>query len=167
MDFLEFIADINWGSALYQLLIFSLLIWVVSRFALKPLLGVMQKREQQVNDNLDNAEKSRAEAEQYLEQQREELKNAREQAQEMIDNANKISEQQSREILDNARSEASRLKDAAVADINREKEQALESVRDQVASLSVAIATKVIEKELDESEQEKLIDSYLKEVENK
>ncbi|QQK82057.1 F0F1 ATP synthase subunit B [Salicibibacter cibi] len=163
---MEFIADIQWGNALYQLLIFSLLIWVVSRWALKPLLGVMKKREQQVNDNLDNAEKSRAEAEQYLEQQREELKKAREDTQAMIDNANKMSEQQAKEILDNAKAEGERLKEAAAADINREKEQALESVRDQVASLSVAIATKVIEKELDEGEQEKLIDSYLKEVGN-
>ncbi|WP_343073187.1 F0F1 ATP synthase subunit B [Salicibibacter cibi] len=166
MDMMEFIADIQWGNALYQLLIFSLLIWVVSRWALKPLLGVMKKREQQVNDNLDNAEKSRAEAEQYLEQQREELKKAREDTQAMIDNANKMSEQQAKEILDNAKAEGERLKEAAAADINREKEQALESVRDQVASLSVAIATKVIEKELDEGEQEKLIDSYLKEVGN-
>ncbi|QQK78454.1 F0F1 ATP synthase subunit B [Salicibibacter cibarius] len=163
---MDFIADIQWGNALYQLVIFSLLIWVVSRWALKPLLGVMKKREQQVNDNLDNAEKSRAEAEQYLEQQREELKKAREDTQAMIDNANKMSEQQAKEILDNAKAEGERLKEAAAADINREKEQALESVRDQVASLSVAIATKVIEKELDEDEQEKLIDSYLKEVGN-
>ncbi|WP_343073140.1 F0F1 ATP synthase subunit B [Salicibibacter cibarius] len=166
MDMMDFIADIQWGNALYQLVIFSLLIWVVSRWALKPLLGVMKKREQQVNDNLDNAEKSRAEAEQYLEQQREELKKAREDTQAMIDNANKMSEQQAKEILDNAKAEGERLKEAAAADINREKEQALESVRDQVASLSVAIATKVIEKELDEDEQEKLIDSYLKEVGN-
>nr|WP_090396404.1 F0F1 ATP synthase subunit B [Natribacillus halophilus] len=161
---MEFIADIEWGNALYQLVVFSLLIWVVSRWALKPLLGVMRKREQQVNDNLDNAEESRVEAEKYLEQQREELNNARQQAQEMMDNATKMSEQQSREIIDNAKAEGERLKEAAAADINREKEQALESVRDQVATLSVAIATKVIEKELDESEQEKLIDSYLKEV---
>ncbi|AXF57956.1 ATP synthase F0 subunit B [Salicibibacter kimchii] len=163
---MEFIADIQWGNALYQLVIFSLLIWVVSRWALKPLLGVMKKREQQVNDNLDNAEKNRVEAEQYLEQQREELKKAREETQAMLDNATKMSEQQGKEILDNAKEEADRIKEAAVSDINREKEQALESVRDQVASLSVAIATKVIEKELDENEQEKLIDSYLKEVGN-
>ncbi|QDI93115.1 ATP synthase F0 subunit B [Salicibibacter halophilus] len=163
---MEFIADIQWGNALYQLLIFSLLLWVVSRWALKPLLGVMKKREQQVNDNLDNAEKNRVEAEEYLEQQREELKQAREETQAMIDNATKMSEQQGKEIIDNAKEEAERLKESAVADINREKEQALESVRDQVASLSVAIATKVIEKELDENEQEKLIDSYLKEVGN-
>ncbi|WP_405127384.1 F0F1 ATP synthase subunit B [Salicibibacter halophilus] len=166
MDTMEFIADIQWGNALYQLLIFSLLLWVVSRWALKPLLGVMKKREQQVNDNLDNAEKNRVEAEEYLEQQREELKQAREETQAMIDNATKMSEQQGKEIIDNAKEEAERLKESAVADINREKEQALESVRDQVASLSVAIATKVIEKELDENEQEKLIDSYLKEVGN-
>lgn len=166
MDTMEFIADIQWGNALYQLLIFSLLLWVVSRWALKPLLGVMKKREQQVNDNLDNAEKNRVEAEQYLAQQREELKQAREETQAMIDNATKMSEQQGKEIIDNAKEEAERLKESAMADINREKEQALESVRDQVASLSVAIATKVIEKELDENEQEKLIDSYLKEVGN-
>ncbi|GAK14488.1 F0F1 ATP synthase subunit B [Geomicrobium sp. JCM 19039] len=158
---------IEWGTIIYSVAAFSVLMFVIGKFALKPLMGVMEKRQNQVNDDLDNAEKSRVEAEKYLEQQREELKAARVQAQETLEQASKMSEQQSREVLENAKQEAERIKEAAVQDIEREKEQALESVRDQVASLSVAIATKVIEKELDEKEQQKLIDSYLEEVEAK
>ncbi len=63
-----------------------------------------------------------------------------------------------------ARKESERLKEQAVADISRERDQALASLRDQVVTLSVMLASKIIEKELDASAQTKLVDEYLKEV---
>ncbi|MFE9522426.1 F0F1 ATP synthase subunit B, partial [Bacillus velezensis] len=62
------------------------------------------------------------------------------------------------------RAESERLKEAARTEIVKEKEQAVSALREQVASLSVLIASKVIEKELDEQAQEQLIQDYLKEV---
>lgn len=63
-----------------------------------------------------------------------------------------------------AREESERLKEAARTEIVKEKEQAVAALREQVASLSVMIASKVIEKELDEQAQDQLIQDYLKEV---
>ncbi|WP_051045205.1 F0F1 ATP synthase subunit B [Halalkalibacterium ligniniphilum] len=156
--------DINWGSIIYQLVAFLTLLALLNKFALKPLMGVMQKREEMINEQIDSAEKDRKAAQQYLEEQRKEVEKARQEAQEIIQNAKKLSEQQGQDIIKAARDEAERLKDAALAEIGREKEQAVASLREQVASLSVLIATKVIEKELDEKEQEKFIQEYLKEV---
>jgi F-type H+-transporting ATPase subunit b len=156
--------DINWGSIIYQLIAFCVLLWLLSKFALKPLMGVMEKREQMINDQIDQADKDRKAAQEYLEQQRLAVEKAREEAQEIVQKAKKLSEQQGQEIVEAARAEGERLKEAALAEIQREKEQAVASLREQVASLSVLIATKVIEKELDEKEQEKLIAEYLKEV---
>ncbi|ARK32746.1 F0F1 ATP synthase subunit B [Halalkalibacter krulwichiae] len=159
--------DINWGSILYQLVAFLTLLFFLNKFALKPLLGVMEKREQIVNENLDSAEKNRKEAEEFIVQQRKELEKARVEAQEIIQQAKKLSEQQGQEILEQARENAERVKDSALAEIQREKEQAVQALREQVASLSVLIAAKVIEKELDEKAQEALVQDYLKEVGDK
>ncbi|WP_088104384.1 F0F1 ATP synthase subunit B [Halalkalibacter urbisdiaboli] len=155
---------IAWGSALYQLVAFVILLAVLNKFALKPLMGIMEKREQMINEQIDTAEKNRKDSETFIEQQRAELEKARQEAQEIIQNAKKLSEQQGQDIVKAARTDAERIKESALAEIQREKEQAVTALREQVASLSVLIATKVIEKELDASEQEKLVQEYLKEV---
>lgn len=159
--------DINWGSILYQLVAFLTLLFFLNKFALKPLLGVMEKREQIVNENLDSAEKNRKEAEEFIVLQRKELEKSRIEAQEIIQQAKKLSEQQGQDILEQARQHAERVKESALAEIQREKEQAVTALREQVAGLSVLIASKVIEKELDEKAQEALVKDYLKEVGDK
>ncbi|NEU30401.1 F0F1 ATP synthase subunit B [bacterium LRH843] len=156
--------DIHWGSAIYQLVAFLTLLFFLNKFALKPLMGIMEKREQQVSEQIDLAEEKSKEAEAFVAEQRKELEKARVEAQEIINQAKKLSEQQGQDIIEQARENAERVKDSALAEIQREKEQAVASLREQVASLSVLIATKVIEKELDAKEQEKLVEEYLKEV---
>jgi F-type H+-transporting ATPase subunit b len=156
--------SINWGDALYQLLAFFILMALLRKFAWGPILGVMKQREELIANEIDTAEKNRKDAEKYLEEQRKEVQQAREEAQTIVDNAKKLSETQGQDIVNSARDEANRAKESALAEIQREKEQAVTELREQVASLSVLIATKVIEKELDEKEQEKLIQEYLKEV---
>lgn len=156
--------DINWGTAIYQLVAFVVLLYFVSKFALKPLMGMMEQREQLVNEQIDRAEQKSKEAEAFVTEQRKELEKARQEAQDIIAQAKKLSEKQGQDIVEQAREHAERIKDSALAEIQREKEQAISTLREQVASLSVLIATKVIEKELDEKEQEKLVQEYLKEV---
>ena len=63
-----------------------------------------------------------------------------------------------------ARTEAERLKESAKLEIEQQKEKAVTAIREQVASLSVLIASKVIEKELNEKDQEKLINDYIQEI---
>ncbi|MFB4213549.1 F0F1 ATP synthase subunit B [Shouchella sp. JSM 1781072] len=155
---------LDWGSALYQLFAFTLLMLLIAKFALKPLMGVMQKRQDMINDQIDSAERNRKEAEKMLEDQKDELKQARVEARELIENAKKVGEQQGRDIVREAKAEADRIQQQALAEIRNEKEQAVTALREQVASLSVLIAQKVIEKELDASEQDKLVQEYLKQA---
>ncbi|MDQ0207038.1 F0F1 ATP synthase subunit B [Alkalicoccobacillus murimartini] len=155
---------IPWGSIAVQLIGFIILLALLSKFALKPLLGVMEQREKLVNDQIDSAERNRKDAEELLNQQREELNNAKKEAQGIIENAKKLGEQQGQDIIKTSREEAGRMKDTAIAEIQNEKDQAVVALREQVASLSVLIAQKVIEKELDEKAQEQLIQDYLKQA---
>ncbi|EHL78814.1 F0F1 ATP synthase subunit B [Bacillus smithii] len=157
-------AHINSGDIIFQLLMFIILLALLKKYAWGPLVGIMKQREDHIANEIEAAEKSRVEANKFLEETRQELKKAREDAQALIENAKKQGERQKDEIIAASRQEAERLKESAKAEINRQKEQAVAELRDQVASLSVLIASKVIEKELSEQDQEKLIQDFIKEA---
>ena len=125
---------------------------------------MMKQREEFVANEIESAEKSRQEAAKYLEEQRVLLKEARTEAQELIENAKKQADIQREDIIVSARSEAGRLKESAKLEIEQQKENAVAAIKEQVASLSVLIASKVIEKELSEKDQQKFINDYIQEV---
>lgn len=149
---------------LFAIVTFTILLLLLRKFAWGPMMNMMQEREEKVANDIDAAENNRLESEKYLEQQKLEIDRAREEAQSIIESAKKTGEQQGRDIVEQSRRESEQVKENALAQIQSEKEQAVAELREQVATLSVMIATKIIEKELDEAEQEKLIEEYLQEA---
>lgn len=154
----------NGGDVIFQLLMFIILLALLKKFAWGPLMGIMKEREEHIAGEIGAAEKSRVEAGKILEEQRALLKEARQEAQSLIENAKKQGDVQREEIITAARSEAERIKEAAKLEIEQQKEKAVAAIREQVATLSVLIASKVIEKELTASEQDKLINEFIKEA---
>ncbi|WP_233144121.1 F0F1 ATP synthase subunit B [Lottiidibacillus patelloidae] len=155
---------INFWGIVYQLVVFIVLLGLLRKYAWGPLMGIMKQREEHIANEIETAERNREEAKKFIEEQRAELKKARQDAQEIIENAKKLSEKQGEEILDLARQEGERLKASALREIEREKELAVKALREQVATLSVMIASKVIEKELNANEQTELVEKYIQEV---
>ncbi|MDQ0226751.1 F0F1 ATP synthase subunit B [Metabacillus niabensis] len=155
---------LNTGDIVFQLLMFLILLALLGKFAFGPVMNIMKQREEHIANEINSSEERNKEAQKLVEEQREMLKQARVEAQTLVENAKKLGEQQKEDIIQAARAEAGRLKESALKEIEREKEQAVAALREQVASLSVLIASKVIEKELDEREQEKLINDYINEV---
>ncbi|WP_307394710.1 F0F1 ATP synthase subunit B [Bacillus horti] len=152
---------------LYSLFIFILLFLLLRKFAFGPLMKVMEERQEKISADIATAEENRLEAQRLLSEQEAALEAARADAKQILDNARATSEKQAEQIIQTAKQEIEQSKKVARAEIEREKEQAVEALRAQVGSLSVMLATKVIEKELDAQQQEKLIENYLKEVGNK
>ncbi|MYL57191.1 F0F1 ATP synthase subunit B [Virgibacillus halodenitrificans] len=152
------------GDMLMQLFFFIVLLLLVKKFAWGPVMDMMKKREDYVASEIETAEKSRADAEKATKEALEQLKQTKQEAQKMIEDAKNAGTRQEEEIIQAARAEADRIKKAAQADIQNEKEKALQALQDKVASLSVLIASKVIEKEISAQDQEKLINDYIKEV---
>ncbi|KAB7707467.1 F0F1 ATP synthase subunit B [Bacillus aerolatus] len=157
-------AGFNGGDILFQLIMFIILLALIKKFAWGPLMGMMQQREDHIASEIEAAEKSRIEANKLLEETRAELKASRQEAQGIIENAKKIGDNQKTEIIAAARAEAERLKESAKMEIEQQTEQAMAALREQVASLSVLIASKVIEKDLSAADQEKLINEYIQEA---
>jgi F-type H+-transporting ATPase subunit b len=154
----------NGGDILFQLVMFIILLALLKKFAWGPLMGIMQEREQHIANEISQAERANLEAKKQLEEQRELLKEARVEAQGLIENARRQGDVQREEIIAIARTEADRIKESAKMEIEQQKEQAVAAIREQVASLSVLIASKVIERELGEQDQQKLIDEFIQEA---
>lgn len=152
------------GDMIVMLVFFLLLLVLLRKFAWGPLMGIMEEREKYVANEIEVAEKNRKEAELASAEANKQLNQTREEAQKMIEEARATAVEQEKNIIDVARQEAARLKDAAQADIENEKEKAIQALQDKVASLSVLIASKVIEKEISAQDQEELINEFIKEV---
>jgi len=154
----------NSGDVLFQLVMFIILMALLKKFAWGPLMGIMKQREDHISGEISAAEESRVEAKKLLEEQRALLKEARTEAIGLIESAKKQGDLQREEIISVARSESIRLKESAKLEIEQQKEKAVTAIREQVASLSVLIASKVIEKNLNEQDQDKLINEYIQEI---
>ncbi|QYR22054.1 F0F1 ATP synthase subunit B [Paenibacillus sp. sptzw28] len=156
-----------WESTVFTIVAFALLYWLLSKYAFGPLLGIMEQRKQMIQDQIKSAEDSRKQAAEHLEEQKQALQQARKEAYDIIEQAKLTSSKQADDIMQTAKSEANRLKDEAVKDIESEKNKAIAALRSQVGGMSVMIASKIIEKQIDEKSQEQLVDQYLKEVGSK
>lgn len=158
---------INWANFFIQLIAFAILFFLLQRYAFKPLFGVMEKRRQMVLEQMESAQKNRDEANQYIEEQKQALQQARKEAYDIIEQAKSTGSKQADDIIAAARNEAGRLKEEAIRDIESEKNKAIAALKAQVSGLSVLIASKIIEKQVDEQTQQQLVEQYLQEVGNK
>jgi F-type H+-transporting ATPase subunit b len=155
---------IEWSTFFIQIVAFLILYLLLQKFAFGPLFGMMENRRQLVKDQIQTAENNRKQAEQLLEEQKLALQQTRKEAHDIIEQAKQISSKQAEEITAAARAESTRVKDEALRDIENEKNKAVAALRSQVGAMSVLIASKIIEKQIDEKSQEQLVEHYLKEV---
>ncbi|MCR2807468.1 F0F1 ATP synthase subunit B [Paenibacillus soyae] len=159
--------DFVWESTVFAIAAFLILYWLLNKYAFGPLFSIMEQRRQLIQQQMSTAETSRKAAETSMEEQKAALEQARKEAYAIIEQARTTSTKQADEIVQSARNEASRLKDDALKDIESEKNKAIAALRTEVGGISVQIASKIIEKQVDEKSQEQLVDQYLKEVGSK
>ena len=102
--------SIYWGSFIIQIIAFAILFVLLKKYAFGPLLGVMQKRQEQIENQLKNAEKNRDEAEKLLKDQNDALQKVRIEAHEIIENARNSSSKQANDIIEASKAEAEDIK---------------------------------------------------------
>jgi len=154
----------EWTTFVFAIIAFLILYWLLSKYAFGPLFGIMEKRKEHIQEQIQSAEKNRQETEKLLAEQKQAIQEAKQQAYEIMEQARATSASQAEEIIRQAKEEAMRLKEEALKDIENEKNKAVAAVRSQVSAMSVLIASKIIEKQIDEKSQEQLIEHYLNEV---
>jgi F-type H+-transporting ATPase subunit b len=153
-----------WTSFVYAIVAFLVLMFFLKKYAFGPLFGMMEKRQTLIAEQISTAEKNRAESERLLNEQKQAIQSARKDAYDLIEQAKVTSVRQADDILAQAKDEANRIKNEALKDIENEKNKAVAALRAQVGAMSVLIASKIIDKQVDEKSQQELIDQYLNQV---
>ncbi|MFD0957855.1 F0F1 ATP synthase subunit B [Paenibacillus chungangensis] len=159
--------EIVFSNTIITIIAFVLLYLALNKWAFGPLFGVMEKRRQLILEQMNTADSSRKQAEASMAEQKAALEQARKEAHQILEQARVTSSKQAEDIVESAKSEANRLKGDALKDIESEKNKAIAALRSEVGGISVQIASKIIEKQVDEKSQEQLVDKYLKEVGSK
>lgn len=143
---------------------FLLLVWLLSAKAWGPLMKMMEERRSHIESMLAQAENERQQAEKIKREYQEEMRKARQEAQEVIAKAIKVGEASANEILAASHEESEKIKKSALVEIERERDRAIADVKAQVADLSVLVAEKIIRQKLDMKGQEQLIEQFIQEV---
>lgn len=147
-----------------QIFHFLVLLLFLRLVVYKPLVNLLEKRQEFITNNVTAAEEERKQAEALRQQYLADMEKARVQAQELIQKATKAGEEQARQIIEEAKLEADKVKDNALLDIQREKEKAVVELREHVATLAVLVAGKIVEEKITADIQSNLVDEFIKEA---
>jgi F-type H+-transporting ATPase subunit b len=148
-----------------QTILFVALIFLLVKFAWKPILNSLNDREEGIKDALDAAEKAKLEMENLQADNERLLKEARAERESMLKEARDMKNKMIEDAKEEAREEANKMIAQAQASIESEKKAAIADLKSQVANLSIEIAEKVVKEELsNKDKQMKLVESMLGEA---
>jgi len=153
------------GLIIWQLIVFLLLFFLLSKLAWKPIINSLKERETSIQNALDTAEKARHEMSQLKSDNEKLLKEAREERDRILKEAREVSNRLKDDAQAEAKKNADRIIEDARAAINTEKQAALRDVKAQVAVFSLQIAEKLMKKNLESDKaQKELVESYVKDI---
>ena len=153
--------DPHLGTIIWTLVTFLFVLVVLKATVWKPLLSALDEREKRISDALESADKAREEAQSALSENQEKLAEAEEEAREIVRKSREEAEKVGQEIVEKARAEAQLTVDQARTSIETEKLAALTELRREVADLSVQAASTLIDANLDDEKNRKLVDDLI------
>jgi F-type H+-transporting ATPase subunit b len=160
----SFLVQPGLGLMVWTLVVFVAAMVILRKAAWPPIANALDKRQRLIEDSIDTAEKTKAEAAALLEEYRERLKDARTQSEEIVARARKAGEVHERETLDEARARREELLEQTRRDIETETRRAIQEIRAEVADLTVMATEKVTRKALDADDQRRLVEEALGEL---
>lgn len=153
------------GLVVWMFISFSILVFILGKFAWKPIINMLNEREQTITDALDQAKTAREEMKSLQANNELLIIQAKEERDSIIMEARKIKEKMIEDAKVRANEESQRIIDAARESINYEKMQAITELKNQVGVLSIEIAEKLLKEELsDKGKQEKMIEGMLSDI---
>jgi F-type H+-transporting ATPase subunit b len=159
----NFLVQPGIGVMVWTLIAFGVTLLILRRLAFPRISEALDKRRKAIVESIDHAEQTRVEADKLLQEYRERLREAREQADDIVARSRKAADM----LQDEAKSEASKkreeLMESTRRDIEQETRRAIDSIRREVADLTVLATEKVTRKSLDDDDHRRLIDEALSE----
>jgi len=160
----SFLVSPGLGLMIWTLLLFGITMYVLKRFAFPKTADALDKRATAISENIEASKQQRKEADELLNEYRHRLKEAREQADDIVSRARKSAETAVAEANESGKARREELVAAARKDIEAETRRSLEQIRREVADLTVLATEKVTRKSLDDDDHRRLVDEALSEV---
>ena len=154
------------GMVIWTWVTFLLLLFILGRFAWRPILRKLDERERFIRESLEKAEEVRREVASTSEKQRQALSEAREQAGEIVAKGREAAERIARDIEARAKTEAGKMILDAKAQIQTEKEKAVQQLRMETTDLVIRAASKLLDEDLDDTRHKKLVDAAIETMNN-
>ncbi len=148
---------LSWITFLIALIILTKLCW-------RPLLDAVKDREERIAGNIKSAEDAKTEAEEMLKKYDLQLQDAKQDVDRLLDEGRASSEKIKKEILEKAQQEADAARNKANKEIELARDSALEQIRTEAIDLSISVASRILERSLDDEDHRKLARDILEKV---
>ena len=164
MDLYQSLVTVNPVTLIAQICNLFLQLLVVKIFFLDKIKAILDQRREAANKEIADAEAAKAEALNIKATYEQNMAEARAKADDILMNAQRSASIRSEEIISQAQQQAAQIKSKASADIEMEKKKAINDAKNEISGLALAIAGKVVERELDSADQTGLIDRFMDEL---
>ena len=164
MDLYQSLVTVNPVTLIAQICNLFIQLLIVKIFFLDKIKAVLDKRRETADKQIADAEAAKSEAAAIKQTYEENMRQAKTKADDMILSAQKTAAQRSEEIISQAQKQAAQIKTKAASDIEMEKKKAINDAKNEISDLAMAIAGKIVGRELNDADQDGMIDRFIEEV---
>lgn len=161
LDKFENFVGVNFWTMIFAWINLLILYLFLKKLLFKPLKGMIDSRQKEIDDMYSDAESATASAEAMKQEYEEKLQAANEESEEILKNAQRKAQLREEEILREANAEAARTLERAEAQIELEKKHAINQVKNEVSEMAISIASAVIERDVKAEEHSEMIDDFI------
>ena len=164
MDLYQSLVTVNPVTLIAQICNLFIQLLIVKIFFLDKIKAVLDKRRETADKQIADADAAKSEAAAIKQTYEENMRQAKTKADDMILSAQKTAAQRSEEIISQAQKQAAQIKTKAASDIEMEKKKAINEAKNEISELAMAIAGKVVARELNDADQDGMIDRFIEEL---
>ena len=161
MDVYQALVAVNPVTLIAQICNLFIQLFFVKKFFLDKVKAILDARREAADQEITDAQAAKAEAMEIKATYEKNMQEAKAQANEIVDRAQKTATARGEEILRQASEEAAALKQKAAAEVAMEKKKALNDAKDEISGIAMASAEKVVERQLDNTDHDKLINQFI------
>ena len=167
MGYFESFIGVNFWTALFVLLNTLIIFFVAKKYLVVPVHKMITERQKEIDDMYDHADKAKADAQEMKAEYQQKLADAQATAERLVKEAAARGQNREEEIVRQANEEASAILAKAAADVQLEKKKAVNDAKDEISGMAMAIAEKVVGRELNAKDQAALVDHFIDELGDK
>ncbi len=152
------------STIFWSIIVFVILAVLLWKFALKPINNIISRREKEIREKLDDADRKNKEARKYLQEQKEAIEDSRAESRKIIDEGREEAKKIKEEVEKKAHDRARAMVEEAMEEIEREKKRSIARVKDEIVEIALDASKKVVSASLSKEDHKKIIEESIKEL---